>query len=498
MIMIQWTGLWSGAVCAFLLGSTAVHAEITAAEVWQGMTDYYSDLGQRITTGSQQMEGDTLVVRDAVFASTVPEGSFSATLEEIRLRELGDGRVEVTVSDEMAMVMSNLSESGETVDMGMRFIQSGMVVVVSGTAADTIYEFVAPEMQITSDTMSVDGSTVPLKIVTKMTGTSGNFRMATAAGRNVTSDYATDKLDFEISAKEPEGKGNFSVTGSLTGLSGTSNAMIPDDIDMNDMNAALQRGLAMDGQIGFSGGGYVMDFNDAEQSSHIQSTGGTGKLNFSLSKQGLAYGGEVNDSDMSIQAPPLPMPVDLSVAHTAFNIALPVTKDEAAQPFSALVKLVDLTVSDGIWSLFDPAGQLPRDPATLIADLSGTAKMQINIFDATDARTIAGTPPGELESLDIRELKLSAAGAELTGNGSTTFDNSGGTPKPVGAIDLQLVGGNGLIDKLVAMGLVPEDWANGARVMMGFYAVPAGEDTLTSKIEFKQDGSVYANGQRIQ
>ena len=38
----------------------------------------------------------------------------------------------------------------------------------------------------------------------------------------------------------------------------------------------------------------------------------------------------------------------------------------------------------------------------------------------------------------------------------------------------------------------------GAMMMLGLFAVPDGEDTLKSKIEFKEDGSIYANGQQIQ
>ncbi len=38
--MKQWTGLGSGALCAFLLGSTALQADVTADDVWKGMTDY--------------------------------------------------------------------------------------------------------------------------------------------------------------------------------------------------------------------------------------------------------------------------------------------------------------------------------------------------------------------------------------------------------------------------------------------------------------------------
>ncbi|KZY37515.1 hypothetical protein A3731_41755 [Roseovarius sp. HI0049] len=112
--------------------------------------------------------------------------------------------------------------------------------------------------------------------------------------------------------------------------------------------------------------------------------------------------------------------------------------------------------------------------------------------------------PGELNSLDLNSLTVSAAGAELTGDGSFTFDNSDmttfeGMPAPTGSVNLMLVGGNALLDKLVAMGFVPEEQAAGARMMMGLFAVPGdGEDTLTSTIEVKGDGQVLANGQRIR
>ncbi len=496
--MKQWTGLGSGALCAFLLGSTALQADVTADDVWKGMTDYYAALGQSVTTGSTAMQGDTLVVTDAVFASTVPEGSFSATFAEIRLKELGDGRVEVTLPGEVPIRMLSKPESGEAVDMGLKFTQSGLSMIVSGTPEDTAYDLTAPEMAIVVDGMTVDGSDVPLKLNVKLSGNSGSYRMTTAAGRKVVSDMKVEKLDFEVAAQDPEGKGDFSASGSLAGLTGTSDAAIPDGVDMADMHAALQAGLDMSGNFAFSGGGYVMDFEDEADTMHAQSTGGAGTLHFKMSKSGMAYGGSGKDSTVSLQVSALPMPIDVSIDETAIEIALPVSKSDSAEPFSALVKLVDLKVSDGLWAMFDPTSQLPRDPATLIVDLAGSAKMAVDIFDPKQAETIAGAPPGELEALDIRELQVSAVGAELTGKGAMTFDNSSGTPKPLGAVDMQLVGGNALIDKLVGMGLVPEDQAMGARMMMGLFAVPTGEDQLTSKIEFKEDGGVYANGQRIQ
>jgi hypothetical protein len=70
---------------------------------------------------------------------------------------------------------------------------------------------------------------------------------------------------------------------------------------------------------------------------------------------------------------------------------------------------------------------------------------------------------------------------------------------PAGTINLMLVGGNGLLDTLVSMGLVPEDQAMGARMMLGLFARPGdGADTLVSEITFQEDGAILANGQRIR
>jgi hypothetical protein len=132
--------------------------------------------------------------------------------------------------------------------------------------------------------------------------------------------------------------------------------------------------------------------------------------------------------------------------------------------------------------------------------------MLVNLMDPRQMEAVetGDATFGELNSMNLNSLVLSLAGAELTGEGAFTFNNEdlesfGGMPAPTGAMDLKLVGGNGLLDKLVAMGFVPEDQALGARMMMGLFAVPGeGEDTLTSKIEVTEDGQVLANGQRLK
>ena len=112
--------------------------------------------------------------------------------------------------------------------------------------------------------------------------------------------------------------------------------------------------------------------------------------------------------------------------------------------------------------------------------------------------------PGQLDALDIKSVDLDMIGAQLTGSGNFTFDNSdretfGGMPRPTGVLDLTLRGGNALLDKLSEMGMVGPQEAGSARMMMGLLAVPGDSpDTLKSKIEINKQGHITANGQRIQ
>ena len=55
-------------------------------------------------------------------------------------------------------------------------------------------------------------------------------------------------------------------------------------------------------------------------------------------------------------------------------------------------------------------------------------------------------------------------------------------------------------DKLVAMGLVPQEQMMGMRMMMAMFAKPAegNPDQLNSEIEFREGGQIFANGQQVK
>jgi hypothetical protein len=176
----------------------------------------------------------------------------------------------------------------------------------------------------------------------------------------------------------------------------------------------------------------------------------------------------------------------------------PVIANDVAGDFGLVMKFSQFSVNEEAWAMIDPGAVFSRDAADLAVDISGKTKIDVPAMIAADE--MGGMPPIPApENLDITELSLKVAGAALAGTGAFTFDNSMGMPMPIGAADVSISGANALIDGLIATGILAQEDAMGARMMMGAFMSPgAGPDTLTSRIEAKPGFEIYVNGQRIQ
>jgi hypothetical protein len=92
---------------------------------------------------------------------------------------------------------------------------------------------------------------------------------------------------------------------------------------------------------------------------------------------------------------------------------------------------------------------------------------------------------------------LRGAGTEATVRSHSTIQISNlRFPRP--EVRQTFNGINGLVDKLIQMGLIPEDQAMMPRMMLGMFATPVGDDMLTSTIEVNAEEYVLANGQRLR
>ena len=425
--MKQWTAFGAGSALALLLGTTAVQADVTAEQVWQGWVDYYTASGQVVTSASSAMEGDTLVVKDAVIASKPnDEGSVELKLSEVRLRETGDGKVEVTVPAEMPAHLKGKDPEGKEVETTVLLGQNGLLIVASGAPEDITYDVNAATMAVSLQSAVVEGQELPT-VEMKLNDVTGKSHLVRTSGFALDSTFGAASADLTVSAKSlEEGKvGSFDMTGSIQKLAGSSKAQIAEGADMSkNLAAALAAGTNVSGEFSYESAAYTANFaSEAEGDGKIDYKDSTGKIHFAMSKDALSYGGESGGAQITVSTSSLPVPLDLSIASSLFDFAMPVTKGEGSQPFKLVTKLIDLKVSDAIWDMFDPTKQLPRDPATVVIDTNGKATMHLDIFDPATAE--GSQVPGQIDEVTLNELKVSAAGAELTGTGHATIDNSG-------------------------------------------------------------------------
>jgi len=509
--MTRFPPLALGLAMPVALFSTAAFADLTPAQVWGDWRTYLEGMGYQINA-TQSVSGDDLTVSDISLNFQMPEdGSMNMTLGTIRFDQNRDGTVAIILPDTMPITMSGKDSgpSGEEFTMTLNYSQTGHAMTASGSPEEMTYLYTAQtiamdlvQMQVGNEALGEDMARVKVagsNLETTTTLSIGDMREYTQSG-------SLDSLTYDFSFIDPEQPNTQgAVTGSVTGVTMNGAGIIPLDVpDAADMAAMLEAGFDVSGGFSYTGGSSNFDMKDPESGNYVMATSSDGgELSVDMGADGLASAGAQKNVNVAVTAEGMPFPFEIAMAESGFNLAMPVSKSDEAQDFAFGLTLGSFTMSDMIWSMFDPAGQLPRDPATLVLDLAGKAKLLVDWMNP-DAAAQMGGAPGEVEALQLNTLVVDAAGAKLEGSGDVTFDGAGpsmvpGMGNPVGDVNLTLNGGNGLLDKLVAMGLLPQDQAMGARMMMGLFAVPGTEpDSLKSRIEFTQDGQILANGQRIR
>jgi hypothetical protein len=379
---------------------------------------------------------------------------------------------------------------------------AGMSMDVSGSADDMTYDLEAARYTISVEQVMEAGADQPVEATLNLNNVTGTYSMKTADLRNLTYDIAADSLDLLVDGSN--GTDTVKMSGQSTDLAMQATITMPLEIDPDKPEEMFANGFMVDGGYSLGQSAFLFDVQSVTDSSSGTISAGGSDVTMSFDKDEMAYDTDTTDLALSVTTQQLPFPVNVSLADLAFGVTMPLSKTAEPVPFGATIGLTDLAVNEEIWAMFDPAGQLPHDPATAQIDVSGTGRLLFDLMDPAQAEAMATADiPAELHSLDLNALKLAIAGALVTGEGSFTFDKTDmttfeGFPRPEGTLNVQINGANGLMDKLVAMGLVPEEQIMGARMMMGMFATVVGDDQLTSTVDVNAEGQVMVNGQRIK
>lgn len=492
---------------ALIASAPAAFADVTAADVWSQFKSYMQTGGQTMSVGSEQMSGDTLTITDLQFAMDSPEAGVNGTISVLTFKENGDGTVTVTLPPEYPLALTMKPDGEAEGTMNMVIQQTNLTAIASGTPDNLNYAYAGEKIAVVLDSLDLAEGEPPVDMTMEIAfnGISGNYSIGSGDLRAFTAATNAASLTFDMNVEAPDEDTTVVVHMNASNLASSSSGSVPAAANYADMAAMIASGFTVNGALNYGASEFNVEVNEAGEETSIEGTGATGGIDFKMSGDGISYTTRGTGLDLSVSGGAIPFPsIDVQLAEGGFGLTMPLAKSDEPKPVGLLVKLVGLAVNDEIWGMVDPGGALPHDPATLIVNLSGSANWLIDIMAPDAEAQMAQGMPGQIHSLAIDELQLSIAGAELSGTGAFTFDNAdmmtwGGMPAPDGSVDLKLAGGNGLIDKLVTMGLLPQEQAMGARMMMGMFARPGdGPDNLVSKIEVKKEGSIFANGQQIK
>ncbi len=500
-----------GAALAYVVATQGAFADLTANDVWADWQAYLGGMGYDVT-GDESTSGDVTTISNMTMSLAIPdtEGQFSMVIPEMTLTENGDGTVQIGFPESFPITISGEGEDGgDGFAAELLYTTVALDMIVSGTPDDMTYDYSADSLDVALTSLDVEGEDIPedaLAVNLTINDVTGTSRMQVGENRDIAQSFTATDLVYDLAFQDPETGEDARINGQMEQLEFEGDTVVPAEFDLENIQNIYQAGFAASGTFTYGAGNTEVAGVSEGESFSLGSSSEGGRFTGSIDAERIVYDLTQNSTQLAVTTADLPFPIEIAMENAGLKFEFPVKASEEIQPFAFGLNLTDFTMSDVLWSMFDPASALPRDPATIALDATGTAKVLVDFMDPAVAETLESgdLTPGELHSLKIGELLVSLVGAKLTGDGDFTFDNSntdefGGVPAPTGVANLQLVGANALIDKLIEMGFVSDEDALGARMMMGLMAVPGEEpDTLNSKIEFTEDGQILANGQRIK
>ncbi|KUJ85409.1 hypothetical protein AVO45_16825 [Ruegeria marisrubri] len=498
-----------GAAIAYAIATQGAWADLTADQVWADWQAYMGGMGYQVS-GDASSAGDVTTISDMTMMMEIPEenGQFSMVIPEVTLTENGDGTVNLGFPASFPLLIEGEAE-GEVFRVELTYTHDGMTVLVSGSPEDMTYAYSAASVGVELTSVEADGEVMPKEALSasmNMADVSGMSKMVIGENRGLEQNFTAGSLTYDIAFDDPESKDAGKFKGNMNGLAFEGSGTMPAEMTAGDYQSMIDAGFDFAGTFTYDSGASDIAGTGEDEDFTLNTSSKGGRFAIAMDASRIAYDIAQNGVKLAVSTVELPFPLELAMASAGFKFEIPVQASDEEQPFALAMNLTGFTMSDVLWGMFDPTGALPRDPATIAIDTSGTAKVKVNFLDPAVAETLeaTGAAPGEPHSLKINEFLVSMVGAVLSGTGEFTFDNSNleafdGMPAPTGVANLQLVGANALIDKLIAMGVMSENDAMGARMMMGMFGVPGdAPDTLNSTIEINEQGQILANGQRIK
>ena len=536
--MSKMKSLSLGLSTAALVAASPAMAEINADQLWAIWQEQASEFGYSLT--AQATPNDSgLTLSNVTNTMMIEEVSIAGTIPQITLTNQADGSVMIAASDSMIYSITGFDDSDAPDAINIHISLQGFGGFATGSPELLTLNTGFERASVTDvEFIGGDPSEIPEMIYDiSLDGYGGSvtYDFSNPAMLGFTSSGTLAGMTFDVEAFEPgsgaepaptptpqpsqpapgkvvtpaapqptpmpaptggRGDGHLDLSIMLAGMESTATGTMPRGIDWMTVES-FPEGFSISGDASYTSASASFMFVDTYENVDFSASNTGGSIGFGLSEESIRYALDATGVNINLATNEMPFPVAASADSTALSIDMPLAQSATPSPFAASIAYQGVSVDESLWAMVDPGQAVPRTPATVIIDLSGTVQLFVDLM-SIDPESLSA-PPGELRDLTLNNLQVSFGGAELTGTGDVDFAPGQMIPMPVGAVDLSLTGANTLIQSLSDGGLLPPQQAGMARGMLGMFAIPgAGPDSYTSTIEFLPGGAITANGVPLQ
>lgn len=471
-----------------LVSPSISFAEAGATEILEEMFDLYQSEGTQLTIGEKIDKGGYSEWRDVMVSGS--DGEFVAKLPWIRVKRNLLGGHTMTLADAVTFDIA-ADSSSDFPGMSLAVGYTGFEAQIAGTKGAREFNGGAEAVSIrTADMSGLFGIDAVLNKMTfeQLVSAEGDTRRAKSQTsiESLTATYVINQGDQRVETVGSAGQLTTFVDIPVTKLETFESDIVQFG------NVAVSYSLS-DGDFKTVS---KSPFGNMDLAAKFKDSG----VDFVLDNTKFLMKGTSQGVDYSFNMPALGLPpMDAQMESFDMEMSAPMKNMDVAKPAVVKMGMDGLVVGETAWAMIDPEKTIPRDPASLDISISGMMKW-LEDFSQFDPNNPPDAMPIEFETAKVEALNLSVGGAELITGGDFKINNSTMPPQAVGALDASLIGGQTLVNKLVALGLVDQAQAFAVMGMAMMFATKGdqGDDHLKTTIELIEGGGIKANGVQIK
>ncbi len=483
--------LCATSVLALVIAAPAVAQQLSAKDVWSQLRQRAGEAGLAVTSQSVDDFGTSLSVNGLrVFPLNDPR-AMVLTMDSLRIEPRGE-MVALIPSELVRLETHSPDDSQRTFDIHA----AGEVLgALSDTNAALDLDFPSLTMQLVSATRP--GRPLDEAFSLALTDFGASLRVAREGSLDLSMGAANTSYEFRYNDTSGLSALNQTGSGAIEGLRIEASGTELDELDdARTVRDAMEAGVTM--RLSFSSGPSTGVSHQTMGSTEIDIASNAAESNMAMAFVEGRFEATMSSGAGGFEGGMGPVRGNATFDGVGLDVVFPMVITPDDQRARYAFHFDNVTPSPELLTALG-AGQFAGDSLSLALDVGAAMRLVQEIpIDGSDFA--ASEPPFDLSSVNLDTLLLRVGDSEFTGSGAVMLigglmANIGRSmPEAEGDFVFNLVGGERLLTRVQAMGLIPNDQLFFVRMMMNGLGRPVGDDSLQSDLAIRPGGVITVNG----